>query len=362
MTAVSFQSSAAWLTVLAMGSSLAFTGCSPAAAESRKSIEPPPAVKVDTVTVSERTLSKFLTLTGTLEANQKADVAADVTGKIQATFVERGSFVPQGAPLASVDPRSAAISRAEASAQARALEAQSALASADCERAEKLFADGSLSQAEHDRQAAQCQATGWSKKAAEARAQLAGKTLGDSTIRAPFSGIVAERLVTIGEYVRPDTRVVSLVDIDTLRLELTVSESAIASVHEGQRVTFHVAGFGEDFGATIKYVGPTLRRTSRDLVVEASLDNVGRKLKPGMFATAKIGLGTYDSAVLPAAALREEGSTKHVFVVRQNRLEERVVETGEQVGDEVAVVKGITAGEMVVARNGSELKDGSTVQ
>jgi membrane fusion protein (multidrug efflux system) len=363
MTDVTFQkSSAAWLTVLAIGSGLAFAGCRSAAAEPRKN-EPPPAVKVDTVTVSQRTLPRFLTLTGTLLPNQKADVAADVSGKIQKTFVERGSFVTQGFALASVDPRSAAISTTEASAQARALEAQSNLASADCERAEKLFRDGALSQAEHERQAAQCQATGWSKKAAQARAQLAGKMLGDSTIRAPFSGIISERLVTVGEYVRPDTRVVTLVDIDTLRLELTVSESDIGNVHEGQVVGFHVASFGdEDFSATVKYVGPALRRASRDLLVEASLDNAARKLKPGMFATAKIELGTYDSPVVPATAVREEGSTRHIFVVKEKKLEERVVETGEQVGDVVAIAKGVAPGEQIVARNGSDLKDGSSVQ
>jgi membrane fusion protein, multidrug efflux system len=364
MTPVTFQrNSAAWLTILAMGSSLAFAGCRSAAAEPRKSNEPSVAIKVDTVTVSQQTLPRFLTLTGTLLPNQKADVAADVNGKIQATFVERGSFVSRGFALASVDPRSAAISRAEASAQARALEAQSSLASADCERAEKLFRDGSISPAEHERQAAQCQATGWSKKAAEARAQLAGKMLGDSTIRAPFSGIIAERLVTVGEYVRPHTRVVTLVDIDTLRLELTVSESDIANVHEGQVVGFHVASSGdEEFSAIIKYVGPALRRASRDLVVEASLDNAARKLKPGMFATAKIGLGTYESTVVPATALREEGSTRHIFVVSQKKLEERVVETGERVGDVVAIAKGVAPGEQVVTRSGSELKDGSSVQ
>jgi membrane fusion protein (multidrug efflux system) len=187
--------------------------------------------------------------------------------------------------------------------------------------------------------------------------------LGDSTIRAPFAGIVAERLVTVGEYVRPDTRVVTLVDIDTLRLELTVSEADIASVHEGQVVGFHVASFGDqDFTATIKYVGPALRRASRDLLVEANLDNAAHKLKPGMFATAKIELGTYDSAVVPAAALRDEGSTKHIFVVSQKKLEERVVETGEQVGDVVAIAKGVAPGELIVARNGSELKDGSSVE
>src|SRR5678815_3872934 len=92
MTAVTFQkNSATWLTVLAMGSSLAFAGCRSAAAESHKASGPPAPVKVDTVTVSQRTLPKFLTLTGTLLPNQKADVAADVSGKIQTTFVERGS-------------------------------------------------------------------------------------------------------------------------------------------------------------------------------------------------------------------------------------------------------------------------------
>jgi membrane fusion protein (multidrug efflux system) len=362
MTALSLQKQP-WLTVLAMGSSLAFAGCTSASAESRKANEPPPAVKVESLTVSQRTLPRFLTLTGTLLPNQKADVAADVNGKIQATFVERGSFVAKGAPLASVDPRSAAISRAEASAQARAQAAQSDLATSECARTDKLFEEGSLSQAEHDRQAAQCQATGWSKKAAEARAALAGKMLGDSTIRAPFSGVVAERVVTVGEYVRPDTRVITLVDVDTLRLELTVSESDITNIHEGQDVQFHVQSFGnEDFTATIKYVGPALRRASRDLVVEASLDNAARRLKPGMFATARIALGTYDTPVVPKLALREEGSTQHLFVIKNSRLEERVVETGDQTGDEIAIAKGVAAGELIVARNGSELKDGSAVQ
>ncbi|HKQ70577.1 MAG TPA: efflux RND transporter periplasmic adaptor subunit, partial [Polyangiaceae bacterium] len=169
--------------------------------------------------------------------------------------------------------------------------------------------------------------------------------------------------VTAGEYVRPDTRVVTLVDIDTMRLELTVPESAVTNIHEGQLVTFRVASFAnEDFAATIKYVGPALRKASRDLVVEASFDNKDRRLKPGMFATARVALGTFDAPVVPKASLREAGSTKHLFVVASNKLEERIIEPGDELDGNVVVLKGVTNGEKIVARVGSEHKDGLAVE
>ncbi|HEX9295576.1 MAG TPA: efflux RND transporter periplasmic adaptor subunit [Polyangiaceae bacterium] len=347
---------------LVVGTGVGAAGCRSAVAETKARAEEP-ITEVETTTVTERAVPHFLTLTGTLVANQKADVAADVSGRVQRTFVERGSFVTPGSALASVDARSASLSQREASAQVRALEAQSSLAQSDCERAEKLFRDGTLSKAEYERQGAQCQATQWSKEAATARAHMAGKVLGDSTIRAPFAGIVAERFVTAGEYVRPDTRVITLVDIDKLRLELTVQESAVAIVQEGQTVSFRVASFADlEFPAKIQYVGPALRRSSRDLVVEAILDNADRKLRPGMFATAKIELGTNPAPVVPRSALRDDGTTRHLFVVNRNRLEERVVEIGDPSGDEVAIVRGVVAGDQVVKNAAAEIKDGLRVK
>jgi len=350
------------LAMAAVSGGLSLTGCRHASADPRDANVEEPPTKVETAQVVERTLPKLLTLTGTLVPNQDADVAADVSGKVQQTFVERGSFVKQGSPLVRVDARSAVISRAEAAAQARAIEAQSDVAKNDCTRVEKLFRDGSISQAEFERQTAQCHATQFSKEAADARAQMAGKVLGDATIRAPFSGIVAERFVTAGEYVRPDTRVVTLVDIETLRLELTVQESAINQIHEGQTVQFRVASSSDPFTAQIRYVGPAVRRTSRDLVVEALVSNADHKLKPGMFATAKVELGTYSSPVLPLRALRDSGVSKHVFVVVQNKLEERVVETGDVIGDAVAIVHGVKAGERVVSKVREEIRDGMRVE
>jgi membrane fusion protein (multidrug efflux system) len=214
--------------ITVMGAGLGAAGCKPAAAETKHKKDDPTA-KLETVAVAERDVPRFLTLTGTLVANQKADVAADAVGKVQRTYIERGSFVSKGELLAIVDARSASLTRAEANAEARAAKVRSEQAKLDCERAGRLFQEGSISKAEYERQGAQCEASQLSREAAEARAGQAVRALGDSSIRAPFSGIVMERLVTTGEYVRADTRVVTLMDIDKLRLELTVPESAVGS-------------------------------------------------------------------------------------------------------------------------------------
>jgi len=347
----------------ALGAGIAAAGCKPAAADAKHKKDDP-AAKVETVAVGERPVPRFLTLTGTLVANQKADVAADAVGKVQRTYVERGSFVKKGELLAIVDARSAALTQAEASAEARAAKVRSEQAKLDCERSGRLFQEGSISKAEYERQGAQCEASQWSNRAAEARASQAGRALGDSSIRAPFAGVVMERLVTAGEYVRPDTRVVTLVDIDKLRLELSVPESAVGSVAEGQTVSFRLASFSDrEFPAKVQYVGPAVRRASRDLVVEAILDNPDHTLRPGMFAAAKIELGSASTPVVPVTALREEGSARRVFVVnREQHLEERVVEAGDQLGDVVAIVRGVSSGERVVKVAAGGVRDGLRVE
>jgi membrane fusion protein (multidrug efflux system) len=362
MTRAKLEKTVTHIVALAALSGVGAAGCRHASAEAKVSHQEA-AVKVQTTTVDEGDVPRFLTMTGTLIANQDADVAADAMGRIAQTYVERGSLVPKGAPLARIDARSLALTENEASAQVHALEVESSLATRDCARSDKLFEEGSISKAEHDRQSSRCQSTDWSKTAAEARARMAVKAVGDSVIRAPFAGIVAERFVTPGEYVHPDTRVVTLVDMDTMRLELTVSESAVNNVEEGQTVGFRVAGLdGVEFPAKVRYVGPALRRASRDLLVEATLANHDHKLRPGMFATARIALGTYRAPTVSLRAVHDEGSVRRVFVVRDKKVEERIVETGERLGEVVAVVQGLKAGEQVVETAAGEIKDGVRVE
>jgi RND family efflux transporter MFP subunit len=343
---------------------LALAACGTRAKAASTSPAPEAAVHVDTAPVAERALPRRLTLTGTLTANRASGVAADAVGKVAATLVERGSVVRQGAPLVRLDRRSAELAASEARAQATAARAQAALAKADCQRAENLFAASAINRAEYDRAKAGCEASGQAAAAAEARRGLAAKTLGDLIVRAPFAGVVADRFVNQGEYVRPDTRVAQIVDLSQLRVELAVPEHALAKLATGTDVRFTVAAYpGESFRATVRFVGAEVRRATRDLIVEAVVANTDGRLRPGMFAVAEVPLGEAATLVVPASAVRRgDGGSDRVFVVANGRVQERLVRAGAAAGEVVAVADGVRAGEAVVVAPPDTLADGQRVE
>ena len=321
------------------------------------------AISVTTAEVIARAVPRHITLVGSLVADRESEVAAAGSGKVVETRVERGDHVQQGAILVRLDSRAAALGRAEASAQAATAEVQKRNAKLECDRAERLYAERVISTAERDRMRAGCESAVFSTKAADARRLLADKTLGDSVVRAPFAGLVVERGVTVGEFVVPGRRVATLVDIDPLRVELTVPEFATLAVSEGKRVQFSVAALpGRRFSAEIRFVGPVLRRSSRDLVVEAVIDNAGHELRPGMFVTARLQIGQETLPTIVAQALVARNGSERVFVVRDGRIEERIVRSGERDGVEVAIVAGLGAGERVVVGPPPGLRDGVSVK
>lgn len=322
----------------------------------------PPAAVVDTALVDERAMPEYLLVTGTLMPNQESRVAAGVGGKVLVTHVERGSAVTRGQVLATLDTRTVSASVAEAQAVAQTARTQREQAKIDCERSKALYATNTISKAEYDRTESQCEAAQSQAEAAEARARSLSANLGDAEIRAPFNGYVAERNISAGEYVQPATIVATVMDTDPLRLELSVPESAAQEMKKGLSVEFHLAASEERrFQGLVRYVGPSVRRQSRDLLVEALVENHDHALIPGMFASARVHLGDPRRATVAAAAVRTDGSLHHVFVVREGRAEDRIVQLGEARGDRVAILDGVKPGE-VVALQPSQLVDGQTVK
>jgi membrane fusion protein (multidrug efflux system) len=319
-------------------------------------------IHVDTVLVTERQMPKTVLLAGSLKAFEESDLAANANGRVQRTMVERGSLVAKGAAIAQLDTRFSALAATEARANLEAASEQKKLAQNDCERFTRLFKKGTIAQQEFDRVMSICKTSAESADAAAARAEEALQMVGDATVRAPFAGLIAERYVSAGEYVRADSRVVHLVDLDPLRLELTIPEADFAAVKEGQKVDFQVDAFpGETFTGTVRYIGPSVRATTRDLVFEALVPNADRRLKPGLFASAQLVIGTQPLPVVPLSALRHDGDTWRAFVVADKQLEERVVAMGPTEGDQVAVLLGLTAGERVVAHPTEKTADGVAV-
>lgn len=323
-------------------------------------------VKVETIMVEKRTVARTVKLTGNLEADRSSDVAADSSGKVSATFVERGAHVKKGTVLAILDASSAAISAAQAKADADGAIADAKLKDSELARTQKLHAMKAIADAELDRAKAARDTANERASSMGAKLALQSKTVGDATIRAPFDGIVTERFVDVGEYVRPDTKIATIVRSDILRLRLSVPESSASAVKEGQAVDFKVASDGEGSAlhtAKIRFVGAEVRQQQRDLVVEAIYDNHDHTLRPGMFATARLAIGEEKGVVIPQTAVKKDGATRRVFVLKNGRVEERVVQLGEPLSqgpDEnlIHVVNGLSAGERIAPKPDAKLRDG----
>jgi membrane fusion protein, multidrug efflux system len=338
-------------------------GCITSVSKARSDEKVEPITAVATATVAAQPMPRYLALTGSLIANRQSQVAADGVGRVRETFIERGSVVRAGDLLVQLDVRSARLSKNEARAQAEASRSQRDLAQRECERSERLFAQQAIGQSEYDRSRAQCSSSQWSSEAALARAELADQAFGDAAARAPFAGLVLERHVSIGEYVRPGTPVASLVQIDPLRLQLTVPESDVGRVRSGQNVEFEVSAFpGERFSGAITLVSPAIREGSRDRVVEAIVKNPDQKLLPGMFALARVEVARDERAVVPPSAIRGQGSKSRIFAVVDGHLEERLVQLGERQGDLIAIEKGLAAGERIASNASANLRDGLRVE
>lgn len=395
-----------WIRAAALSATLlsagALAGCT---ASNTRASEPEPAeppIEVTTVTVAEEVVSRVVRATGTLTADDQAEVSAEVAGRVTATPVERGSRVSQGAVLVSLSPVEASAQLAEAeanaaqSAAALALgpdggfevervpevgnaRAELQLAEADYQRIRSLLDQKVVSQAEYDQRRTQVEAARQRYEAARnaatqryrayqaslARVTLARKAVADTTVRAPFAGVVVERRVSTGDYVSRGQAVATVVRIDPLRAELQVPEQDVARIRAGQPVSFHVEAYPDRrFTGTVRFVSPALRTDQRSLTVEAVVPNPGGELKPGLFVAAEIAEPDSRTALLvPRAALREVGNTFRVFVLTGNRVEDRIVATGQVVGDRVVVTSGVAAGEVVAVASGQRpLADGVEVK
>ena len=360
----------------------------------------PAAVLVSVATAAEQPITRFIRVTGTLAAEEQADVAAETQGRVVATPVERGSRVGEGADLIRIAPAEASAQAAEAEANAAQIESRLALGEGgtfelervpevanakatltltqgDYDRAKMLFDKKLLSQAEFDKSSAQLEVARrqydiarnsgtqqyQSLLAARARVSLARKALADTVVRAPFAGVVGERLVSVGDYVTRGTKVASVLRINPLRLQLTVPQQFSVEVAMGRAVSLEVdTAPGKTYTGQVRYVSPALQADSRTLIVEAVVANADGALKPGTFATARIEQAANTPGILaPAAAIRTVSGTSRVFVVAGGRAEERLVTTGQAVGELMEITTGLKAGEQVATTNLTQLVDGVAV-
>ncbi len=383
---------------------LAACGSPPASPATTTSGAAPTATTVTTVTtaaVEARTVPTVLALTGTLLADEESRIAPVMPGRVVEVLVDRGSVVEAGQPLVrlrDVDFRlQSAAARAQL-AQARArlgiepgarapapddtpevrsARANLALAEDTLRRAGALaergvFTAAQLDEARTRAEQAREQLTSAQQSvrgaiaalgAAEAQLSIASTAVAESTVRAPFAGEIASRNVSPGEFVSQQSTLVTLVRTNPLRLELQVPQERVAAIHAEQDVALAVDAFpGESFVGRVRYVSASVDRSTRAMVVEAIVPNDDGRLRPGMFATARIALGsTEEVAVVPPLAISTTAGVNRVFVVLNGHVEERVVTVLERGEGGVVVRTGVHGGEEVATSSLERLRDGAPV-
>jgi len=339
-----------------------FVGCKPVGTAKADDASAAP-VHVDTADVTVVDAPTVLRLTGSLRGRKEADLAANAAGRVLKTFVERGDTVKEGTVVAQLDTSNAALSLAEARMQVKSSKTQEDINKTDCARYEQLYQKGAISAAEYDQTTAKCKTAPISREVAEARENIASKNVGDGTIRAPFTGVVSERYIEVGEYVQASSKVLSMVQTGDLRLQLTVPEANVANVQVGADVSFTVAAYPDKtFHGTVKFVSAAVRETTRDLVIEAVVPNDDKLLRPGMFADAALSTGSEKLPSVPKSAVFERQDKQRVYVVADGRLQERVLQVGPEVDGRLTAHSGVKPGDKVVSGNLGALTNGAKVE
>ncbi len=369
-----------------------WVGCGKAENPGRAAGGRPEARAVSLAAAQMRPMSRVITVTGTLAAQEKSVLSAKVSGRLQDLQVDIGSRVKKGELLAQIEPRDYELGLQQAAAalaQARTalgllpdqegdaieLEGVSAVkqakavleeATSNQERVKSLSVSGIASKAEMDTVAAAYKvalsryqtaledARARTATIAQRRAEyeLASKQLADASIRAPFDGAIQARPAHPGEYVAPGAPILELVKTDPLRLRLQVPERESALVRTGQVVQLFIDADTNAYGGQIARLSPALDEQSRMLLVEADVPACGA-LRPGLFARANIIVQERQEGLsVPAKALVTFAGIEKVVVVEGGKALEKVVVTGRSGPGWTEIVSGLNAGEEVVLEPG----------
>jgi membrane fusion protein, multidrug efflux system len=343
----------------ALAALLLALGCGEEAAEEQELARPVVAVPVVVSAIEER-----IEATGELDAKERAEVASEVDGVVTELAVDEGDRVEEGALLLAVDPEKRALAVANVRAMHRDAQAAYAEAGRDAARVRKLHDGGIASDAALDKVETGLSRARARVEATSAELGVAERALRDANVRAPFSGWIARRDVSRGEYVRTGQPLFELVALDPIEVEFAVAERDSARVAVGQTVQVRVAPFpDETFQGEVTVIAPTLDSRTRTLRVKAQVANADGRLRPGLFARADLGIAKREGALLvPEEAVLQRADGEVVFVVTpQDTARRVVVKTGLQREGQVEIVEGVAAQDHVVVRGHAVLVDGAPV-
>ncbi len=352
--------------------------------------------------VHQEAVHRTVEISGTLEAEDDVTISAEAEGRVSRLLADLGDRVTTGQPLVELDrekgeytlqQQRASLARALArygapdadhlppieqtpdvqKAQAELMQARQAFQRADELFRRQLLPRQQLEEADTAHRARQAAYESALQNARNFRAdidgtgasaRLADRQLRDSVIRAPFDGYVQKRLVSVGEFVKNQAPVMSVVRVDPLKATGEIPEKMAPWIRTGQPVSLRVDAFpGEALTGTVARISPTVNPATRAFPFEARVPNPSARLKPGTFARLHIESGKVEQVLtVPYAAVQYRYGTNRAFVVTGTRLVARELKLGDRLGERVEILSGLSAGDSVATSDVERLADGMVVQ
>jgi membrane fusion protein, multidrug efflux system len=328
-----------------------------AAIEQGKNFKIPPTA-VTTVVAKKEVWPSSFTVIGTAAAIQGVTVSADLPGTIDKIHFESGQWVKEGEILVELDTR-------QERAQLASLEAQRDLAKVNYDRAQQLVGAGVIAKQDYDNATAQ-------QKATEAQVGDTKAAIARKTIRAPFTGVLGIRQVSLGQYLAAGQAIVSLQTLSPIYVNFGVPQQDAGRVVPGHlvRVTNNDLP-GMSFTGRINALDSVINEQTRNIQVQTIVTNQGNKLRPGMFVQVELPLGSPREVIsLPASAINYAPYGDSVFVVSDMKdpkgnsyrgVRQQVVKVEGSRGDQVAVISGLNPGDEVVSSGVFKLRNGAPV-
>lgn len=301
------------------------------------------AVKVRTVLAVEEDVEDTGIFTSNIEAYLQNNIAPQQPGRIDKILVNVGANVGQGQLLATMDPTAY-----------NQVAVQLANAEADYERLKKVFDAGGISKQQLDQ-----------VEMSLSVLRTQAKNLRDNVeLRSPISGVVTARNYDPGDLYNGAVPVLVVMQINTLKATLSISERYFPAVRNGMKATVKVDMYPDkDYTGTVSLIHPAIDPATRTFTIEVAIPNPTGELRPGMFSRTELRFGTHPGVMVDDVAIQRQAGTndKFLFVIVNGVAERREVATGIQIGSRVNVLKGVEPGERVVVAGVSRLMQGTEV-
>ncbi|HRR95327.1 MAG TPA: efflux RND transporter periplasmic adaptor subunit [Candidatus Ratteibacteria bacterium] len=325
-------------------------------------------IPVKIMQVKRGDVREVVSASGDIQPWSQVTVFSKVTGQVEKLFVDKGYYVKKGGLIAQVDYRNNALAVKQIENQLSAARINYENLKKDYERMKDLFNQKVISEKKLDDTRTACESAYHEVESLEAQLELAKIKLGDTRITSPINGVVAEKFIDEGEIITEASMsksapIVTIVDIDTVKIVVNVGEKKISKVKKGQSVEVKVDAYPDKlFIGKVYNISPITDPQTRTTEVEISVKNQNYLLKPGMFARTNIIITSHKNViVIPFDAIVEREGKKCVFVVEGNYAKMKEITTGLQEVDKIEVTSGLTENENLIIEGQNTVKDGIEV-